>query len=189
MTTGAHHIVRSETKGTSSHTTAENDPSSGVDIGILLLRIVLAGTMGAHGLQKLFGLFDGPGIDGFARALSGFGFTSQTTLLAWVTALSEVGGSVLILFGVLTPLGAAAVLGVALNMVYLLAPTGFFMGPETGFEFELLLGVVALALLFTGAGRYALDRNTPWGRSPLRYGLGGIGLAVISSAAVILLFR
>ncbi|MFI7152801.1 DoxX family protein [Nonomuraea sp. NPDC050022] len=166
------------------------DPSPGIDIGLLVLRATLACIVGAHGLQKLFGLFGGSGIGGFAKVLGGYGFTSNTTLLAWVTALSETGGSALLLLGLGTPLGAAALLGVAVNIVYIKAPTGFFMGTQKdGFEFQLLLGAVALAYLFTGAGRYSFDARTLWGRRPVPYGLAGLALALATSMGVILLFR
>ncbi|MFC5112243.1 DoxX family membrane protein [Kibdelosporangium philippinense] len=50
-----------------------------------------------HASQKLFGLFNGPGIDGFAQFLGTQGF-SQTTILAWATGVSEqVGGVLLVL--------------------------------------------------------------------------------------------
>lgn len=162
---------------------------TGRDVGVLILRVFLALVVGAHGLQKLFGVFDGPGIAGFAQTLTGYGFTSQTTLLAWVTGLSEAGGSLLLLLGLFTPLGGAAVLGVAMNIVYVRFGTGFFMSGRNGFEFQLILGAVALALMFTGAGRYSLDRGTVWNTRPERFGLAALALSLVTSAAVIVLFR
>lgn len=161
----------------------------GLDLGLLILRVALGGIMGAHGLQKIFGLFDGPGIDGFSQALGGFGFSSQTTLLAWITGLSEIGGGVLVILGLFTPLGAAALLGVAVSAVCVKFSSGFFMGQQSGFEYELLLAVAALVVLLTGSGRLALDVNTPWRRKPLPYALAGIVLAAIATVLVFLLFR
>jgi putative oxidoreductase len=169
------------------------DPSTrwhgGLDFALLLLRLVLGGTMLAHGLQKLFGVFGGPGIGGFADMLGTFGFQQQTTLLSWITALSETLGGVLLILGLFTPLGAAAVLGVAASAVYLKFNNGFFMGPQQGFEYELMLGVVALSLLFTGAGRIALDKNTPWRRKPMPYAIFGILLAAAAVVVVLVLFH
>nr|WP_253862903.1 DoxX family membrane protein [Prauserella halophila] len=159
---------------------------AGLDVGLLVLRLGLAMVMGAHGLQKLFGLFDGPGIGGFADALTGMGYTGQTTLLAWITALAETGGALLLAAGLFTPLGAAAVLGVTINMVV----TKFQLGSgyfET--ELELLIGLAALTLLFTGAGRLAVDKNTPWRRKPGAFGLFGLLLATAASIVVIVMFR
>ncbi|WP_020671105.1 DoxX family protein [Amycolatopsis nigrescens] len=161
----------------------------GLDFGLLVLRVVLGGTMGAHGLQKIFGLFNGPGIDGFAKVLEGYGFTSQTTLLSWVTGLTEIGGGGLLVLGLFTPLGAAGILGLTSSIVYVKAHTGFFNGAGVGFEYELLLGTVALVLLFTGSGRLALDVNTPWRRKPLGFGIFGFLLAAAAAVLVLVLFR
>ncbi|MCP2254179.1 putative oxidoreductase [Prauserella aidingensis] len=159
---------------------------AGLDVGLLVLRLGLAMVMGAHGLQKLFGLFDGPGIGGFADALTAMGYTGQTTLLAWITALAETGGALLLALGLFTPIGAAAVLGVAINIVVskFQLGSGYFEA-----ELDLLVGVAALALLFTGAGRIAIDKNTPWRRKPGVFGLFGLLLAAAASIVIIVMFR
>ncbi|EHR49544.1 putative membrane protein [Saccharomonospora marina XMU15] len=170
----------------------EDEPNrwhGGLDFGLLILRLALGGTIGAHGLQKLFGLFDGPGIGGFADALGEFGYTSQTTLLAWITGIAEVGGGALLILGLFTPLGAAAVLGVTASAVYVKFSGGYFLGQGQGFEYEVMLSAVAFALLFTGSGRVALDKNTPWRRKPLAFGIVALLLAAAAVAVVIVLFR
>lgn len=158
----------------------------GLDIGLLVLRVVVGGTFVAHALQKLFGLFGGSGIDGFAQYLGSLGF-SQTTLLAWVTGVSELVGGALLVLGLFTPIGAAAVLGVIANVVYLKWGKGFF-SPQ-GFEFELLLGAGAFALLFTGSGRVSLDRPTPWGRRPVPLGLFMLIVAAGLTVVTLVVFR
>lgn len=159
----------------------------GLDFGLLLSRWAVGGLVGAHGLQK-FGLLGGPGIDGFAEMLTAMGFTTQTTLLAWVTAITEVGSGLLLVLGFFTPLGAAGVLGVMASVVFAKAANGFFAA-DGGFEFDLLIGVVAFALLFSGPGRLAVDRNTPWRREPLVFGIVALVLAAAASAAVLALCR
>jgi putative oxidoreductase len=154
----------------------------GLDIGLLVLRLVIGGTFVAHSAQKLFGLWGGPGIDGFAQYLGTFGFT-QTSLLSWVTGVGELVGGALLIIGLFTPIGAAAVLAVAANVVYLKWNAGFF-DPPVGFEREALLAAGAFALLFTGPGRVSLDRPTPWGHRPVALGvlilLVAAGLCVVS---------
>ncbi|WP_197320919.1 DoxX family protein [Saccharomonospora sp. NB11] len=159
----------------------------GIDFGLFVVRLMLGGLMIAHGLQK-FGLFDGPGIDGFAQMLTQLGFKDQTTVLAWVTAVSEVGGGALLVLGLFTPFGAAAVLGVLANAVYVKFENGFFAAAG-GFEFDLLIAVVAFALLFTGAGRVSIDKNTPWRRKPWPLGLVSLVIAAGLTAALIVMFR
>ena len=159
----------------------------GLDFGLLVLRLVLGAIVGAHGLQKVFGLFNGPGIGGTARILESLGYTAQPTLLAWVTGLSELIGAVLIVLGLFTQIGAAAILGVAANMIYVQWSGGFF--EPRGFEFELLLAGVAFALLFTGSGRIALDVNTPWRRRPVPFGFFFLLVAAAAAVVVIVLAR
>ncbi|MEU8635035.1 DoxX family membrane protein [Amycolatopsis sp. NPDC048633] len=168
---------------------ADEPRQGGLGLGLLILRLALGVTMGAHGLQHLFGLFGGPGIGGFARVLETFGYHKQTTLLSWITGITELGGGVLVVVGLFTPLAAAGLLGVMANAVYAKFHGGFFEGQGQGFEFELLLGATALSLLFTGSGPISLERNTPWRRRPLPLGLVSLLLAVAAAVVVIVLTR
>jgi putative oxidoreductase len=161
---------------------------TGLDVALLLLRLILAATIGAHGLIKVFGFLGGPGLTSFAQVLHGYGFTRGITLLSWVTGLTEVGASVMLVLGLATPLAAAGVLGVQLSVVWAKHGGGFFEGAGTGFEFELTLVVIALVLLLAGAGRLSLDARTPWGRSPLFFGLAGLLVAILASIAINLAF-
>jgi len=169
---------------------ADDGPrQGGLGLGLLVLRLALGVTMGAHGLQHLFGLFGGPGVGGFARVLETFGYHKQTTLLSWITGITELGGGVLVVVGLFTPLAAAGLLGVAANAVYAKFHGGFFEGQGQGFELELVLGAAALSLLFTGSGPISLERNTPWRRRPLPLGLVSLLLAAAASVVVIVLTR
>jgi putative oxidoreductase len=82
------------------------------------------------------------------------------TFFAWLVALLETVGAALIILGVATRLMA---LGLAIDMLVALVSVRigkapFLSGPHgSGWDFELLLLVSALALVFTGAGRFALD--------------------------------
>jgi putative oxidoreductase len=153
-------------------------------VALLLLRLILAATMGAHGLIKVFGFLGGPGLGSFSQALQGFGFTRGITLLAWVTGLTEVGSAVLLVVGLFTPLAAAGMLGIQLSLIWAKSGGGFFEGKGGGFEFELTLGVIALALLLAGPGRLALDAGTRWGRRPLPFGLAGLLVAVLAAIVI-----
>lgn len=155
----------------------------GLDLGLLVLRIVVGGVVGVHGLQKIFGSFGGPGIDGFAKFLAGQGFR-YTTELAYLTGWTEIVGGGFLILGLLTPLAAAGVLGVLANAVYLKYGNGFF-AQSNGVEFELTLAGAAFALMFTGAGRFAMDIGRGWSR---RAGIGGIvGLILAAGATALVL--
>ncbi len=160
--------------------------NASVDVGLLVLRLVLGATFIAHGLQKVFGLFDGPGIDGFARGLESYGFRA-TTVLSWVTGLTELVGGALVLLGAATPLAAAGLLGVMINTMLLKFDNGFFS--PTGFELDFALGGLAAGLILTGAGRLALDSALPLFRRPGASGPVFLVLGVAVALLIYFLFR
>jgi putative oxidoreductase len=82
-------------------------------IGLLLLRLTAGLTLAAHGTQKLFGWFGGPGLDAIGRffAMLGFPPGRRNALMA---GLAETGGGLLLTLGFLTPLAAALLSSVML---------------------------------------------------------------------------
>ncbi len=81
---------------------------------------------------------------------------------AWVVALWETAGAVLLILGLGTRILAA---GFAIDMLVAtwlvkrrMMKANFMDQKVQGWEFEFALLAQALALLFTGAGRIALDR-------------------------------
>jgi putative oxidoreductase len=167
---------------------SDEGPRQGsLGFGLLILRLALGVTMGAHGLQHLFGLFGGPGIGGFTHLLETYGYHKQLTLLAWITGVTEIAGSVLVIVGLFTPLAAAGLLGIAANVVFAKFHHGFFGGQ--GFELEFMLGAASLGLIFTGAGPASLERNTPWRKRPLPLALTSLLISAAASVVVIVLTR
>jgi len=156
-----------------------------MDIGLLLLRLTVGLTLAAHGGQKLFGWFGGPGLDAIGAILSRLGFQPgrRHALLA---GLVETGGGLLLALGFLTPLAAALVFSVMLvAAVSAHIKQGFFV-TSGGYEYTLVLGVAGLTAAFTGPGALSLDAllgysigGTLWGVAALFVGLigGAIQLA------------
>jgi putative oxidoreductase len=136
-------------------------PQLPYDIGLLLLRLTVGPIMVAHGTQKLFGWFGGPGLEGTASFFKASGYPAAKTL-AILAALAETGGGLGLALGLLTPLAGAAVLVSLVNAIGVKWNGGLFA--PAGFEYELLLAVSAGALCLMGAGALALDRAIP----PLR---------------------
>jgi putative oxidoreductase len=155
----------------------------GADLGLFLIRLVLGGIFIAHGCQKLFGAFGGPGIDGFANMLTSNGFR-DARILSWVTGGTELAGGGLLVLGLFTPLAAAGVAAVVANVVLLKWHSGFFI--PKGFEYELALAGVAAGLAFIGPGRAALDNGRYWYRHPLASGF--ICLVIAGGAAAAIYF-
>ncbi|WP_433264267.1 DoxX family protein [Actinosynnema sp. CS-041913] len=169
--------------------------SGSADLGLLVLRLALGGVFIGHGLQKVFGLFGGPGIDGFARSLSELGYREER-ILAWVTGITELAGGSLLVLGLFTPLAAAGILGVMANAIAikyggsLFPPDGVrrFLNPD-GVEQEMAYAAMAFALIFAGPGRAAIDYNRSWFRHPLLAGFICLLLAAGATAATLLVFR
>jgi putative oxidoreductase len=157
----------------------------GLDLGLLVLRLVLGGMFVTHGLDKLFGWFDGLGRIGTQELLSGYGF-NEPRILTWVLAISETAGGALLILGLFTPIGAAAVLGVMANVIVVKANWNQFLG---GVELEMMYAGAAFALLFTGPGRVAIDRNTHWFRKAPAYGFVFLLIAGGATAVTLLVFR
>ena len=74
------------------------------DVALLALRVVLGVIFLAHGAQKLLGAFGGPGLKGTAAFFEQVGI-KPGSVMAPLAALSEFGGGLLVLVGLLTPLG------------------------------------------------------------------------------------
>lgn len=135
---------------------------------LLIVRVVLGVIFFAHGAQKVFGWFGGNGLKGtiayFKQAL---GIPAGATVIA---AVIECFGGLAVLVGFLArpaALGLIVVMLVAISTVHW--KNGFFLnwanapGKGHGYEMNLALIGMALAVLVAGAGRFSVDRLIhPW---------------------------
>lgn len=129
-----------------------------MEYGLLLLRIVVGLLFAAHGAQKLFSWFGGGGPQGTAGFFASVGYRGPA-LLAIVVGLSELGGGLLLAAGLLTPLAAFLLATVMLNAI---ATVVFPKGLLGGWELELTLLTVVIALTATGPGELSLDDAFGW---------------------------
>ena len=157
--------------------------------GLLLLRVVVGGTMAAHGAQKLLGWFDGPGLGGVQKMLGSLGFRWPSAM-ALGLALTECAG-LLFALGFLTPFAALGIAVVMLNAVALVHFKNGFWNGKGGYEFNLVLLSVAVAVSATGPGRFSIDRALHWddNLSGLWWAVGVVGAAVLLSLATLSLGR
>jgi putative oxidoreductase len=148
-----------------------------VEYGLLLLRLVVGLLFVGHGAQKLFGWFGGGGPQGTAAFFSSLGYRAPA-LMAIVAGLSEFGGGLLLATGLLTPLASFLLATVMLNAIATVVwPKGFF----GGYEFELTLATVAIALAATGPGEISLDDAIGWADN-----ITGIAWASLALGAAII---
>jgi putative oxidoreductase len=160
-----------------------------VAYGILFLRAIVGTMLAAHGAQKLFGWFGGPGRKGTAGFFGQLGFRAPRSM-AFVAGLSELAG-ILFALGLLTPFAAlalASVMVVAVGSVHF--KNGFWNGAG-GYEFNLALWAVAVAVAATGGSRFSFDRLLGWddNLSGLWWGVGVLGASILGGLIVLAMRR
>jgi putative oxidoreductase len=135
---------------------------SAIDVALLIARIIVGVIFMAHGAQKLFGAFGGPGLSAVVGMMGPLGY---------LVSIGEFFGGLGLVVGFLSRFSAASIIVImlgAIAMVHL--KVGFFMnwmgnqGGE-GFEYHLLAIAIVLVIVIAGPGRYAIGRSLPLPRS------------------------
>jgi putative oxidoreductase len=126
-----------------------------VNTALLVARVIAGIVFMAHGAQKLFGAFGGPGLSGFVQMMGPIGY---------LVAIGEFFGGLGLIVGILSRFSAASLIVImlgAIGMVHL--PNGFFMNwtgaqKGEGFEYHLLAIALFLVIVIAGPGAFALAR-------------------------------
>ena len=125
------------------------------NLSMLILRIVLGAIFVAHGAQKLFGTFDGIGLEGTAKMVEGLGFGNAYSI-ALVWACIEFIGGIFLILGILARCSAFAI---ALTMLIRLWKInimyGFFI-QNGGIEYGLLIIGACIPLILMGGGSWSV---------------------------------
>lgn len=127
------------------------------DLELAIIRLTQGGLMAGHGAQKLFGWFEGPGLQGTAGFMEALGLRPGNRW-GMAAALSEFGGGTLTALGLLYPigpLGTIASMSMATAKAHWGKPIWVTAG---GAELPVTNIAVALALAIAGPGRFSLDR-------------------------------
>lgn len=120
-----------------------------VDLALLITRVTLGVIFLAHGSQKLFGAFGGPGLEKWIELMGPAGY---------LVAIGEFFGGVGLIVGFLSRFSAASIIIIMIGaLVMVHGKNGFFLS-NNGMEYVLALIALALATLLAGPGRYALSR-------------------------------
>lgn len=123
------------------------------DIVLLLARVAFGGIMLAHGWHR----WRVEGIQAQVDYLHQFQ-TPYAQVAAWGSVILELVGGLFLIVGVLTPLVALAFV---VQQVLIISYTKWFAGPyfsDGGWEYNVILGVLALLFVVYGAGRASVDR-------------------------------
>jgi putative oxidoreductase len=135
-----------------------------VDLSLLLVRVIVGVIFAAHGAQKLFGAFGGPGLMAMVQPPpNGMG------LLGYPVTIGEFFGGVGLIVGFLTRFSAASLIVIMIGAIALVhGQHGFFLGhgpestlAEAGFEYNLALIGLLLPILLAGPGQFSIGRFLP----------------------------
>jgi putative oxidoreductase len=149
-----------------------------MNLGIAALRGIVGSLFIGHGTQKLFGWFEGPGLDAAAGGFEQMGLRPGRRH-ATAAGLSEALGGALFALGALTPLAGSLLTGVmttAIRKVH--APNGPWVAGG-GWEYNAVLIGVMAGVVDVGPGRPSVDAALfPKLRGPLLAALAvGSGVA------------
>ena len=120
------------------------------------LRLALGIIFMAHGAQKVFGTWGGPGWAKFTAGTTPFFFMRPTWLWLALAALAELVGGLLVLIGLLTRVGAFLIACTMLTAMLGVHWGAFFMN-NRGIEYTVALLGISLALLIAGGGQASVD--------------------------------
>jgi putative oxidoreductase len=160
---------------TTTDVRAPRDTTALADIGLLILRIGLGAAMLQAGLRKAFDF-------GTTAGFMETGGWRPSTFAALMVTTAETIGGIGLLFGVLTPLAACAVIAAMVDAWAVNVAVGAFWSDPFNAPFLIALG--AVTLLFTGAGGYSVDAKL-FGRTTWSARIA-VGLLIVAIAAAIL---
>lgn len=138
-----------------------------MNIALLILRI---GWFGGHGLAKTGGFFES------------IGFRPGRPM-AFAAGAAELGGGVLLAFGLFVPAAAALLAGVMVSAIAAVHWRKGLWNQNGGIEYPLVLMTVAFAVAAIGAGRYSLDDAFGIDWHGLWWALGAVGLGALGGLA------
>src|SRR5687767_7184552 len=127
--------------------------------GPAALRLCVGAVFLAHGVQKLFGLWGGQGIEGTTALLASWALP-QPHYLAIAVGIAELGGGALLIVGGLTrwvALMLAIEVAVAIWKVNYLNGLVLTSAAGPGVEYRLVLIGALLCLSLTGPGVLSVD--------------------------------
>jgi len=144
-------------------TTEPQDRPAG-DSALLVVRVIVGVIFVAHGAQKLFGAFGGPGLAAMVQPPpNGMG------LLGYPVTVCEFFGGLGLIVAFLCRFSAASLILIMIGAIAMVhGQHGFFLGRDPnapGFEYNLALIGLLAPILIAGPGRFAIGRFLPLPKS------------------------
>lgn len=123
---------------------------STVDVSLLVLRLIVGVIFAAHGAQKLFGAWDGPGLSAIVQPPpNGMG------PLGYLVTIGEFFGGIGLIFGFLSRFSAASLIVIMIGAVAMVHWEGGFFAPK-GFEYNMALIGLLVPIFLCGPGRFSV---------------------------------
>lgn len=160
-------------------------PADTLNLGLLLLRLLLAALLFGHATQKLFGWFRGMGPRRTGAVFEQWGFAPGTAMALLAGGCEFLGlGSVAL--GLLTPGGCALLIGTMLVAAAPGAKNGIW-AHLGGCEVPLVYAGLGTVLAFTGPGRFSLDHAVGLaGLHSIGWALAAVVVGVLASVPPLL---
>ncbi len=128
------------------------------DVGLLIVRLTLAFIFIYHGSRRLFGWFDGPGLDSSADYFANTAHLHPGMFFAVLGGSIEFFGGIALALGLFSRLAGLAIFGdMMMAIITVTHADGFNSTAGAGWELNLALGVLALVPAFFGSGRLSID--------------------------------
>ncbi len=135
--------------------------STGNDVSLTTLRVVLGVVFFAHGAQRMLGWFGG---EGFQVSMGGYAHIGMPAPVALLIICAQFFGGLGLMVGLLARVASLGVAGLMIGAFFMVhLQNGFFMNwmgtqKGEGIEFHLLALAMAAALLLRGGGAFSVDR-------------------------------
>jgi putative oxidoreductase len=136
--------------------TTELQDRPAVDISLLAVRVVVGIIFAAHGSQKLFGSFGGPGLEKVVEMMGPLGYP---------VTIGEFFGGLGLIVGFLCRFSAASLIVIMLGAIATVHGKHGFFQSDGGFEYNLALIGLLLPILIAGPGKFAIGRFLPLPKS------------------------
>jgi putative oxidoreductase len=119
----------------------------------------------AHGAQKLFGVWDGPGLRAMMGPPGPPPNPGMGPVLGFLVTIGEFFGGVGLIVGFLTRFSAASLIVIMIGAIAMVHGKNGFLMQNGGFEYNLALIGLLLPIFICGSGRFSIGRYLPLPRS------------------------
>lgn len=147
-------------------------------------RTIIGGLFVGHGMQKLTGAFDGPGLEGTEGMMKSLEMNPPRAN-AIAAGVTETAGGALMVAGLATPVASAGLIG---TMITAIRKVHWSSGPwvaSGGYEYNLVLIAALLALAEEGPGDLSLDALLGVEATGLKWSLGALAVGAAASSAAV----